>query len=440
MSLVESVKRAGIIGCGGAGFPTHVKVAAKADIVVANGAECEPLLNTDQRVMEHYADDLVEGMRLVMASVGATKGYIGIKKGYRGAVRALESVVAGVPGIQIALLDNAYPAGDEHILLTDITGRVVPEGGIPLDVGAVVDNVLTLVQIARAARGEPVTAREVTLVGEVRKPQVVTAAIGTRIRDLLDIAGPCLPPQDIAVIDGGPMMGRLVDLNASVNKTTSGFLFLPADHPLITMKTLPMAAMIRRSVAACCQCRLCTDVCSRFLQGHAIEPHLMMRALAYRLDEPTRAMTAAFLCSQCGLCEFACPMDLSPKRAFAEILGRLRTAGMANPHREVPSAVHEFRQYRKIGKDRLTRRYQLSRYDSHDLPLTSVPEPAVVQLSLNQAIGPPAQPVVGAGDAVAKGDLVAAMPEGKLGANLHASISGRVTAVNGSSIVLEGQA
>ena len=439
MSLVDAIKRAGIIGCGGAGFPAHVKMDTKVDVVIANGAECEPLLNSDQRVMENYTDELIEGLRLIMRHVGAKQGYIAVKNGYD---RSLAEISARLPeggNIELGVLGNYYPAGDEHILLTDLTGRIVPEGGIPLNVGAVVSNVLTMVQVARAAKGRPVTEREVTLVGEVNKPQVVTAPIGTPVRDLLELAMPRIPVEEMVVIDGGPMMGNIVSMDAAVHKTTSGFIFLSRDHPLIGWKTIPMDAMVRRSVAACCQCRECTELCSRYMQGHDIEPHLMMRTLAYNQDEPTRAMTAAFLCSQCGLCEFACPMYLSPKRAYAEILKRFRATGFKNPHRNAPKTVHEFNRYRKVGKDRLTRRYFLIQYDSHDLGLTRMPDPPAVRLSLTQATGAPSEPVVKLWASVNKGDLVAQVPDGKLGANLHASISGKVVSIDSDTIVIEGE-
>ncbi len=438
MSLVDIVRDAGIIGCGGAGFPTHVKIDAQVDLVLANGAECEPLLASDQRVMEHYADEVLEGVLLVMSHVGAPHGMIGVKEHYHRAVAALRDQVDGRGNVELGLMGNYYPAGDEHILLADLTGRIVPEGGIPLNVGAVVSNVLTMVQIARAARGRVVTERVVTLVGEVSEPQVVIAPIGTPVLDLLLRAGPRIPLEDLVIIDGGPMMGRIVDTTASVNKTTSGYIFLPKDHPLVQYKQLPMEAMVRRSVAACCQCRYCTDACSRYMQGHHIEPHLVMRTLAYKLSEPTSAMTAAFLCSQCGLCEFACPMNLSPRRAFAEILSRLRAAGVKNPHHHAPKQLHEFNRYRKIGKDRITRRYQLKHYEHPDLPLLRMDDPPQVSISLVQQTGAPSEPVVRKGETVTRGQLIARIPSGQLGANHHASISGQVLDVTRDRIVIRG--
>ena len=438
MSLVETVKQAGVIGCGGAGFPTHVKIDTHADVVIANGAECEPLLNSDQRVMEHYADELVEGLVLIMRQVGAARGIIGLKKAYHDSIDALSTRIAAENDVELGVLGNFYPSGDEQILLTELTGRIVPEGGIPPIVNAVVSNVLTMVQVARAAKGQNVTHREVTLVGEIKKPKVVVTAIGTPIRDLLKGALPAIPLEDIVVIDGGPMMGKIVSLDDTVNKTTSGLVFLSKDHPLIQWRSIPMQAMVRRSTAACCQCRDCTEACSRYMQGHDIQPHLMMRSLAYQTDEPTKGMTAAFLCSQCGLCEFACPMNLSPRRAYAELAAKFRAGGMKNPHHNAPVSVHEFNQYRKIGKDRLIRRYQLTDYDTHSLTLTAIPDPPMVKLSLTQAFGAPSEPVVKSGDTVKCGQLIANAPDGKLGAALHASIDGRVTAIDSDYITIEG--
>lgn len=438
MSLVDKVREAGIIGCGGAGFPTHVKIDSQVDVVVANGAECEPLLNSDQRVMELWAAELVKGIRLVMKNVGARKGYVALKKDHDHSITALKAEIGARTDVEIFLLNNFYPAGDEQILLTEVTGKIVPEGGLPLHVEGVVSNVLTFVQIARAEKGMPVTDRVVTLTGEVLKPQVVVAPIGTPITDLLNVAMSAIPVEDIVVIDGGPMMGRIVSMESVVKKTTSGLIFLSKDHPLIGIRNIELESIIRRSVAACCQCRMCTEVCSRFMQGHSIEPHLMMRTLAYKTDEPTRAATGAFLCSQCGLCEFACPMNLSPRRAFAELLKKFTAGGMRNPHNKAPASVHEFNRFRKISKDRLIRRYALTKYNSHDLPLSNMNSPSRVRLALKQSIGAPSVPVVKKGDSVRKGDLVASIPEGKLSSNLHASIDGKISEINDQYIVIEG--
>jgi len=175
------------------------------------------------------------------------------------------------------------------------------------------------------------------------------------------------------------------------------------------------------------------------MQGHRIEPHAMMRHLAYGIETPTWPLTAAFLCSQCGLCEFACPMDLSPRRAFAEIAKGFRAAGVKNPHTAQPKELHQFNRFRKIGKKRLINRYQLSEYDSHDLPLTELKDVECVGISLTQSIGAPSTPVVKEGDTVKRGDLIAKIDENKLGANHHSPINGRVIKVDSRHILIEGE-
>ena len=150
MSLVDQVKAAGVVGAGGGGFPTHVKLAAKADTVVANGAECEPLLHKDAAVMERHAAEMIEGMTLAMEAVGAKTGIVGIKAKNTKAVDAVQAATAGTP-VTVHLLGDYYPAGDEYDLVHETTGRLIPAAGIPLNVGVVVCNVETFVNVARAA-------------------------------------------------------------------------------------------------------------------------------------------------------------------------------------------------------------------------------------------------------------------------------------------------
>ena len=148
--IIERVKAAGIVGAGGAGFPTHVKLGASVDTVIANGAECEPMLCADQHVMARYPGEVVAGLRLAMTATGAERGIIALKREYKAAIDALAKAIAGQSDLELFLMDSFYPAGDEYILVYDAVGRLVPEGGIPLEVGVVVQNVGTLLQIAHS--------------------------------------------------------------------------------------------------------------------------------------------------------------------------------------------------------------------------------------------------------------------------------------------------
>ena len=149
MSLIDNIRDAGIVGAGGAGFPTHVKVNCKAEYIIANGAECEPLLRVDQQLMRDHADMVVKGILAVKESTGAAHAVICLKEHYHDAVVALKKAAEGT-GVEIKLFKSYYPAGDEQQMVYEVTGRVVPTGGLPLDVGCVVDNVSTLMNIAAA--------------------------------------------------------------------------------------------------------------------------------------------------------------------------------------------------------------------------------------------------------------------------------------------------
>ena len=206
--ILAAVKGAGVVGAGGAGFPTHIKIDAKVDIVIANGAECEPLLRAHQLIMASESMKMVLGMKTVMLATGAKRGYIGLKRKYTDAITNLQTAIQAIGGNEIELffLPDIYPAGDEHVLVHEVTGRIVPEGGIPLHVGIVVANVETLVNVANALEGKPVTDKYVTVGGAVRKPITVKVPIGMKVEELIALAGGALVTP-YAVIDGGPMVG-----------------------------------------------------------------------------------------------------------------------------------------------------------------------------------------------------------------------------------------
>jgi Na+-translocating ferredoxin:NAD+ oxidoreductase RnfC subunit len=439
-SLAEQILAAGVVGAGGAGFPTHVKATSRVDTVVVNGAECEPLIYSDQVVMRLYARETLAGLKLMMDAVGATRGIYALKAEYEDVLAVLTPEAARYPDVEIQLLQSVYPSGDEQILVYECTGRIVPEGGIPLDVGVVVDNVETLMNVYRATQGLPLTHRTVTVNGEVAHPAVFRLPVGTSYRDAVDAAGGThLPEDEIAVIDGGPMMGMIrFGLDHPVRKTTGALIVVPRDHEFIVRRTMPRETETRITVAACCQCRECTDLCPRWLLGHDLEPHKVMRAIVTRTMEPSQ-ITQAHICCLCGVCEIiACPIALSPRNVFAMVRDQLREQKVPNPHHRKPEQVRDSYEYTKIPKMRALARTGLLGYYAH----LHEAEPAVpvrrVRLLTGQHIGAPATPVVAVGDRVNEGDLVAAAREGALSTNLHASISGTVTAVAPDAVEIEG--
>jgi Na+-translocating ferredoxin:NAD+ oxidoreductase RnfC subunit len=366
MNLADKIKAAGVAGAGGAGFPSHVKAASKVSCVIANGAECEPLLYSDQELMRLYPEKIVEGLILLRKSTGASDAFFATKSVYKDIVDLYEKIAEKLKEFKVFRLGNFYPSGDEHVLVHEVTGSVIPEGGIPLEIGAVVQNVQTLYQIADAARDIPVTRRMVTVTGEVNNPGVYELPLGTTLADAIYLASG-LKRKDVAIIEGGPMMGILVnDDSVPVKKTTSGFIVLPEDHVLVKRRKMPFSFHLRMTLAACCQCRECTDLCPRHLLGHSLEPHKVMRAFYYGMDEPAEQITQAFLCCLCNVCEtYACNMGLSPRLLFADLREKLPQKGVKNPHRKKIEKPLDEQKFTRVPKDRLIPRLGLEEYSSH---------------------------------------------------------------------------
>ena len=436
--IIAAVKAAGVVGAGGAGFPTHVKINAAVDTVIVNGAECEPLLRAHQLLMDTESSKLLIGLKAVMLATGARRGVIGLKRKYAAAVDKLQAEFkqAKEQELELFFLADIYPAGDEQVLVHEVTGRIVPEGGIPLHVGVVVANVETMINIAEALAGKPVTEKYVTVTGAVGRPATFKAPIGMAIRELIELAGGTTV-RDYAVIDGGPMMGKLTTVDQPVTKTTGGIIVLPTEHSLVSGKSMPWPVIANRAKAVCCNCRACTDVCPRYLLGHSLEPHRIMQAFGRGQCNAGDVVTQAFLCCECGACDtFGCTMGLSPRRVNAELKRQFGQAGIKHQHNAKPRYPRTTRQYRLIPAKRLLYRLGLEAYDGNAPLVTNPVTTQAVRILLSQHIGIPAQPIVRVGAMVNKGDLIAVIPEGAaVGCNLHASISGQVAAVDDAIVI-----
>lgn len=317
------------------------------------------------------------------------------------------------------------------MLVNDVTDKVMPEGGLPLSVGVVVNNVITLAQVAEAVFGKPVTRRFVTVAGEVMNPCVMSVPIGATYADVVELAGGC-KIKDAALIDGGPMMGKIVsDWNEGIGKTTSGVIVLPKESFVVQMKSRTIKEEMKRSRSACCQCFRCTDLCPRSNLGHDLYPHMTMRTIDYNMAEPARHITSAFLCSQCGMCEMvACDiMNLSPRRVYAEYRKLLAAKGIKSPHTRSGFKVRESLKDTKVAIPTVLKKIGLSRYAGR-LNFAGEFDVKLVRVPLFKHAGSPAVPVVRSGDKVRMCDVIAEPPSGKLGAVCHASMHGVVTDVN----------
>ena len=426
--IINLIRTAGVVGAGGGGFPTYVKMNALVDTILCNGSECEPLLASDKAILYQNPEKVIEGIKIAMKATGAKEGVLAIKGYYKKVIEKVEKALVGINDIYIHKLQNYYPAGDEFLTVYDVTKKIIPEGGLPLDVGVVVSNVLSLAQITDAVSGKVVIDRVVTINGEVETPKIVNAPIGTSYKELIELSGGA-KIKDYVVIDGGPFMGNIVDdLDLGIAKTTSGILVLPKDHFIINMKTKSITQMAKLSKAACCQCFRCTDLCPRNLLGHDIYPHRTMRTIDYNISEPTEHITSAFLCSQCGVCEMiACDsMLLSPKQIYAEYRKALVNKGVKTPHRKTDFSVLDSYEDRKVSIPIVLKKMGLGSYSLPELKIEKIKSDKV-KIPINKHIGKPSDVTVQIGDKVKIGDIIALSGDGGIGTCYHASIKGKIT-------------
>lgn len=439
MDLVEQVRQAGVVGAGGAGFPTHVKLNAEAEFLIINAAECEPLLQTDQYLMRERTAELIAGIVLTKRQVKARKAVIAIKGKYTPEIACLRETIARLEAdVEIHELQNFYPAGDEQITVFEVTGRSVPPAGIPLNVGCVVSNVMTMINVFEASQNLPVTEKYVSVLGEVNEPRVIKVPLGTPFSTCLEVAGGT-SINNYCIIRGGPMMGGVVKQEQlpgmTITKTDGALIVVPADHYLVVRATETDTQVINRA-RTCIQCGFCTEQCPRYLIGHPLHPHKMMKAIKYA-EDLNASHKEALLCCGCGVCEmYSCPMGISPRKVNLYIAGKLREQGIRYQHDGSEVIAREERDYKKIPTPRLLARLDLGDYDHqllHEYREVAMDE---VRVSLRQHIGAPSRATVNVGDQVVKGQLIGIIPEGQLGSMIHASIAGQVISVDEHQVVI----
>ncbi|MFA5576199.1 MAG: electron transport complex subunit RsxC [Tissierellaceae bacterium] len=293
--IIDIIKDAGITGMGGAGFPTHVKLSPppekKIDTIIINGAECEPFLTSDHRVMLEMPEKVVFGLKAIMKALGVERGFIGVETNKMDAVDSLRSVIQKDDNVEVVTLKAKYPQGDEKRVIDAVTGRKVPSGGLPMDVGCVVSNISTAKAISEAIlEGKPVYERVVTVTGNgVKEPKNLIVKIGTTFQEVIDQAGGFngVPGK---IVMGGPMMGlSQFSTEVPVIKGSGGILVLTEEEALAEKES------------PCIKCGRCLDVCPVFLQP------LYISAFALRKDFEGAERLGALDCVECGSCSFICP-------------------------------------------------------------------------------------------------------------------------------------
>ena len=294
-AIIDIIREAGIVGLGGAAFPTHVKLSPPdskpIDVAILNGAECEPWLTADHRLMLEKPAEVLEGFRLIMKALGCEKGFVGIESNKPDAVEAMKAAVPSDSGIRVAMVQVKYPQGAEKQLIDSLLRRKVPAGGLPMDVGVVVQNVGTALAVYEAChKGIPLIRRVVTVTGNpVENPTNFSPRLGTPVSSLVEQAGG-LSDDVSKVISGGPMMGMTqFTLDVPVIKGMSGMLFL--GHGEVDT----------RPPDACIRCGHCVHACPMKLLPTTIEKYVMVEAIERAVELGLND------CIECGSCAYVCP-------------------------------------------------------------------------------------------------------------------------------------
>jgi len=295
--IVQKIQESGIVGLGGATFPTHVKLVPpkgmKAEMLLINGVECEPYLTSDHRLMLEKPDEILVGTQILMKAMNVEKAAIGIENNKTDAIKLLSEKVKNYKGISVVALKVQYPQGGEKQLINAVTGKEVPSGGLPIAVGAVVSNVGTAFAVYEAIqKNKPLFERVVTITGKgLEKPSNFLTRVGTPTTDLVEAAGG-LPENTGKVISGGPMMGRAVaSLNIPVTKGTSGILLMQKEESQ------------RKESISCIRCGRCATTCPM-----GLEPFLLMtlgEKQIFDRAEEEKVMD----CIECGSCSYTCPSN-----------------------------------------------------------------------------------------------------------------------------------
>lgn len=434
--LKKIARDKGVVGAGGAGFPAYAKMTDKADTVLLNCAECEPLLKLHRQLLAVHTEEIISMLDETREAMGAKEAVVCVKSEYKSTIEAIKPILKNYKYIRLCELKSVYPAGDEVVLIYEATKRVISPGGLPIDENVVVYNVETMYNLYRAAHLDiPVTNKLVSIVGEIDNPLTVRVPLGTSVREAISLAGK-ITTKNPAYLIGGPMMGFVGNENTIITKTTNAIIILPREHAVIQKMNKNLDVERRRASSSCCQCRTCTDMCSRHSLGHPIEPHRIMRAVANQDISDLSVYTNAFYCSGCGICEkYACPQGLSPKSIIQEFKAGLRQTGM-KPEKLEPKGVAEDREYRQIPVHRLAGKLGLSKYDVPAPFIDETPSTKYVKIKMSQHIGAPAKPLVKAGDSVKKGQMIGEAADG-LSVSIHCSIDGVVESVSDMEVIVK---
>lgn len=434
-TLKEAVFEAGVIGAGGAGFPTHVKLVKDMDYLVINGAECEPLIYTDYEIMKRFGKELITIIRDMLKALNIKHAVWGIKSKHQDLIDTLTLATSLDENIRICPLENIYPAGDELTLIYKCTGIVIPKGQLPSSKKVIEVNVETLLNIYKCVyENTPVIDKYITVTGAVKEPKVLCVPVGTPIKELIDQVE--VTTEDYDILLGGPMMGSFVSEDIKVTKTTKAIILLPKGS-ILSIKKKPIGMeSVKRAMSSCSQCRMCTDLCPRNKLGHKVEPHKLMNAFANGIISNSDKLYTALGCCGCNTCSyFACHHDLNPAELMMATKKELMKQGIRSDAEETEPIANDFGP--SVPSSRLILKLGLKDYDKHaDLQQQPLKTNRVV-IPMNAHIGKSASPIVKTGDKVTRKQKIAAASMEGISACVHSSIDGIVKAVTDHEIIIE---
>lgn len=434
MDIISQVKENGIVGAGGAGFPTHIKLANQAEIVIVNAAECEPLLHKDKEILKLKTDVFLKGLKIMIEAVGAQKGIIGIKAKHQALIDFLKPKLE--KNLELITLGDFYPAGDEITLIYETTGRVIKAGNLPITEGVIVNNVESIYNIGT---GEPVTTKFLNIAGYVNHLNTFEVPLGISFREIIDYAKPAIT--DYTVLVGGPMMGKLCDnLDEVVTKTTSALIILPKDHLLVTKYQITESAKKVNKIgkSACDQCTICTELCPRYLLGHPIQPHQAMRSLVFSSEngQIEQSEPHTLYCCECNLCSFiSCPEGLFPSTVCINHKRKAAANGV-NYEGLISNKPHPLVDYRKTPTRRLKTMLDLDRFEDKGSLVNFDYQPRQLKLLFKQHIGAPAKSLVKVNDTVTKGQKIATVAD-QLGSEIHTPMDGQIINITKTEITIQ---
>ena len=434
MELKTLLKSAGIVGAGGAGFPSYAKIAGGADTLLVNGAECEPLLYTDYMILKRELSTVIAGIKAVLDGTEIKKAVLAIKA-HTAKRLSFEDGEILEDTVRVKVLPDVYPIGDEVSLIYESLGRLVNPASLPITVGVIVYNVETMYNLGRAAKfGEPVTMKWLTVGGDIEKPQVIKVPVGAPIDELFELLG-IEVDEDHAVVEGGPSMGKIINpRRAVVTKTTKGLLILPKSIPAIISKEMNESLAITRAETACCQCTRCTDMCPRALLGYPLEPHKMVRTAMGAAVVMPQMVLSATLCCGCGICEsIACSQGISPRAVINNYKAVLAKNGMRFVATKAAEVTDE-RGYRMVSSEKWAQTLGVQRFDKVASYGGEIKDFTRLIIPISRHIGAPSEPCVKDGDTVDNGTMVAAAAEG-LSVPQHTAFGGSVTVGNRKIII-----